>query len=60
MLYVPLTAHPLGWLILGAGGYALYKAGKKKGEKEVTSTEIPRVPASLTQTATVEEKKGDR
>lgn len=31
MLFVPLTAHPIGWIILGCGGYFLYQNGKKKG-----------------------------
>ncbi len=30
MFYLPLTASPIGWVILGVGGYALYRAGKKK------------------------------
>lgn len=34
MHLIPLTTNPIGWLILGLGGYALYKAGKKKGEEE--------------------------
>lgn len=38
MCYLPLAASPLGWAILGAGGYALYKAGKKKGQNEVAAS----------------------
>ncbi len=38
MCYLPLAASPLGWVLLGVGGYALYKAGKKKGQNEVAST----------------------
>ncbi len=34
MLCIPLTTTPIGWFILGAGGYALYKAGKKRGVQE--------------------------
>lgn len=40
MLYIPLTTNPLGWVILGVGGYALYRAGKKKGEDESTASQI--------------------
>lgn len=40
MFYLPLTASPLGWVILGVGGYALYKAGKKKGQDEVAASQI--------------------
>ncbi|NQS72580.1 MAG: hypothetical protein HQQ73_10600 [Desulfobulbaceae bacterium] len=35
MFHLPiLGSHPLGWFILGLGGYALYLSGKKKGEEE--------------------------
>lgn len=44
MLYLPLTASPLGWVILGVGGYALYKAGKKKGADEAAAAQITDVP----------------
>lgn len=44
MFYLPLTASPLGWVILGVGGYALYKAGKKKGQDEVDASQITEVP----------------
>jgi len=30
---VPVVAHPLGWVVLGAAGYLTYKAGKKNGKK---------------------------
>jgi len=30
---VPLVAHPIGWVVLGAAGYLTYKAGKKVGKK---------------------------
>ena len=30
---VPVVAHPLGWVVLGAAGYLTYKAGKKDGKK---------------------------
>jgi len=31
---VPFFSHPIGWLVLGAVGYLVYKSGKKAGEKE--------------------------
>jgi hypothetical protein len=31
---VPFFSHPIGWLVLGAVGYLIYKSGKKAGEKE--------------------------
>ncbi len=37
MVYVPLAAHPLGWVLLGTGAYLLYKAGKKNGQKQAAS-----------------------
>ena len=46
MLYLPLTASPLGWVILGVGGYALYKRGKKKGLDEAAASQITEPPAS--------------
>lgn len=44
MLYLPLTASPLGWVILGVGGFALYKAGKKKGQDEAAASQITAAP----------------
>ncbi|MGD9824362.1 hypothetical protein [Desulfobacter sp.] len=44
MFYLPLTASPLGWVILGVGGYALYRAGKKKGQDEAAASRITEVP----------------
>lgn len=32
---VPLFSHPIGWLILGAVGYLIYRSGKKAGGKGV-------------------------
>nr|WP_319490403.1 hypothetical protein [uncultured Desulfobacter sp.] len=46
MFYLPLTASPLGWVILGVGGYALYKAGKKKGQDEVAASQITEAPGA--------------
>ncbi|MBL0712385.1 MAG: hypothetical protein JJV98_01680 [Desulfosarcina sp.] len=34
MICTPLAATPIGWFVLGLGGYALYWFGKKKGEAE--------------------------
>lgn len=47
MIYLPLTTTPLGWLILGFGGYALYKRGKKRGEEEAAASQITAVPAQI-------------
>lgn len=44
MIYIPLTTTPIGWLILGFGGYALYKQGRKKGEEEAAASHITPVP----------------
>ena len=33
MTYLPVCFSPLGWVILGATGYILYKAGKKAGQE---------------------------
>ncbi|PIE73632.1 MAG: hypothetical protein CSA20_02160 [Deltaproteobacteria bacterium] len=46
MLYIPLTSTPIGWLVLGLGGYALYKAGKRKGEEISAASLITEAPAS--------------
>ena len=32
---VPFFSHPIGWLVLGAVGYAIFRSGKKAGEKKV-------------------------
>lgn len=45
MLHAPFLAHPLGWLILGIGGYALYQSGRKKGEQENRRSTAPVEPA---------------
>ncbi len=44
MFYLPLTSNPVGWVVLGIGSYALYKAGKKKGEEEAAAAQITEVP----------------
>ncbi|PIE62565.1 MAG: hypothetical protein CSA25_04510 [Desulfobacter postgatei] len=41
---VPVVAHPLGWIVLGAAGYFTYKAGKKAGKK--TEEEIAKTSLS--------------
>ncbi len=57
MLYVPLTTNPLGWVILGISGYALYKAGKKKGQDEAAAAKITAAPEPEETTQT---EKGDK
>ncbi len=47
MFHLPLTTTPVGWLILGLGGYALYQAGKKKGEEEAVAAQTIAVPAPV-------------
>jgi hypothetical protein len=59
MFYIPLTTNPVGWLILGLGGYALYKSGKKKGQEEVAANQIMPVPEEATQT-TEAKSKGEK
>ena len=56
MFYLPLTASPLGWIILGAGGYALYKAGKKKGQDEAAASQITEIPETENKTKTTASK----
>ena len=63
MIYVPLTTTPIGWLILGFGGYALYKKGKKRGEEEAAASQITAVPARIEATEVAEPtttKEGDK
>jgi hypothetical protein len=47
MFYLPLTTTPVGWLILGLGGYTLYQRGKRKGEEERAASQITAVPAQI-------------
>ncbi len=56
MFYLPLTASPLGWIILGAGGYALYKAGKRKGQDEAAASQITEIPKEDDKTKTTTAK----
>lgn len=44
MTCIPLTATPLGWLLLGLGGYALYRTGKKRGAEEKAASCIAPLP----------------
>lgn len=60
MIYIPLTATPLGWLILGAGGYALYRAGKKKGAEETVAAQITEAPEPDTKKSKKTKTKGDK
>ncbi len=57
MLYLPFTASPLGWVVLGISGYALYKAGKKKGAEESAASRIVEPPAELTTKTSAKENK---
>jgi len=57
MFYVPLTTTPVGWLILGLGGLALYRAGRKKGEEEVAASRITAVPAQAEDAGTTSDTK---
>lgn len=44
MWQIPLLGSPIGWVVLGAGGYILYKAGKKKGLDEHAASQITDAP----------------
>jgi hypothetical protein len=44
MVCTPLIATPIGWVVLGLGGYALYRFGKKKGEGEAEALSPSEVP----------------
>jgi len=59
MIYIPLISNPVGWVILGLGGYALYKSGKKKGQEEVAASQILPVPETVSPT-TEDKNKGDK
>lgn len=37
-MHLPLLLTPLGWVVLGAAGYMVYRAGKKAGEKKADKT----------------------
>jgi hypothetical protein len=34
IMHVPFFSHPIGWLVLGAVGYLIYRSGKKAGGKK--------------------------
>ncbi len=56
MLYIPFTSNPIGWAILGIGGYVLYKQGKKKGEEEAAAAQIIELPEPI---KTEKDNRGD-
>ncbi|MBM9612827.1 hypothetical protein JWJ90_00845 [Desulfobulbus rhabdoformis] len=60
MFYIPLTTTPVGWLVLGLGGYALYKSGKKRGEEEAAAAQITAVPAPVEVHEESAEKEGEQ
>ena len=60
MLYVPLTTTPMGWLILGLGGYALYKKGKRVGEEEAAAAQITAAPVPVAAKKEPVETKGGK
>ncbi len=62
MFYLPLTTNPLGWVILGASGYALYRAGKKRGLENSAASRIVEPPAEieLTQQKEKTSNKGEK
>jgi len=60
MFYIPLTTTPVGWLVLGLGGYALYKSGKKRGEEEAAAAQITAVPAPVEIHEESAEKEGEQ
>ena len=51
MVCVPFLTSPVGWVLLGVGGYALYKVGKNKGEKEAKVAGPAEVPEVKTKDA---------
>ncbi len=60
MFYLPFTATPLGWVILGASGYALYRAGKKKGQEESAAARIVEPPEEIVPQAEKASTKGEK
>jgi hypothetical protein len=38
-MHFPLLLTPLGWVVLGAAGYVVYRAGKKSGKREAERRE---------------------
>ncbi len=56
-MHIPLLANPFGWVILGVGGYALYKTGKKKGQQgAVKKLEEPTSSTTTTKNSTTSKK----
>ncbi len=62
MFYLPLTTNPLGWVILGVSGYALYQAGKRRGLEDSAASRIVEPPAEieLTQQQEKTSSKGEK
>ncbi len=60
MIYIPFTATPIGWLILGLGGYVLYKRGRKKGEEEAAASQIVAVPAGIEDKTVTDSQKNTK
>lgn len=62
MIYVPLMTTPVGWMVLGLSGYALYNAGRRKGEEEAAASQITAAPAEFEakKETTKNETKGDK
>ena len=56
MICTPLIATPVGWIVLGLGGYALYRFGRKKGEAEAEVLTQGKVTEQTAKTTT--DKKG--
>jgi len=58
---VPVVAHPLGWVVIGAAGFFTYKAGKKAGKKteaDITRTSLPDRVVKGTMKAVYKTQKG--
>jgi hypothetical protein len=45
-MHFPLLLTPLGWVVMGAAGYVVYRAGKKSGRKEAEQSEKKEAKAS--------------
>lgn len=60
MYLIPLTTSPIGWVILGIGGYALYRAGKKRGADKAAASQITEITEPLPQKKKTDKAKGDK
>lgn len=38
-MHFPLILSPVGWVVLAAAGYLVYRSGKKAGEKSTEKSE---------------------